>query len=180
MNCYYCKGANTMEQKSTRFCAYDIEAPFIMENVPASVCRLCGEKSYTDEVVSALEKIRNGEAQVSGFQTFRVFDFRNLDKVDIPESVWIDYYRDNPWAHKVGSSLLLDESGVESGQTHPVVFVSHPALTLSADSESIRSSRQFFNTEPNHWPYPDPHQRAMYYRRSEDASVAHVHLVARL
>ena len=80
MNCYYCKGIDTMEQQNTRFCAYDVPSPFLMENVPALVCRLCGEKSYSGEVVSALEKIKNGEAKASDWLTFQVFDFKQLSK----------------------------------------------------------------------------------------------------
>lgn len=100
MNCYYCKGIDTMEQQNTRFCAYDIPNPFLMENVPALVCRLCGEKSYSGEVVSALEKIKNGEAKASNWQTFQVFDFKQLDKSRNSEKSEKSY-PDNPKTEQV-------------------------------------------------------------------------------
>ena len=79
MNCYYCKGIDTVEEKLTRFCAYDVPDPFLMENVPASVCRLCGDKSYSGDVVTALEKIKNREVKPSNSQFFRVFDYCQLE-----------------------------------------------------------------------------------------------------
>ena len=79
MNCYYCKGVGTIEERLTRFCAYDIPDPFLMENVPASVCRLCGDKSYSGDVVTALEKIKNREVKASKSRNFRVFDYRQLE-----------------------------------------------------------------------------------------------------
>ena len=79
MNCYYCKGVGTVEERLTRFCAYDIPDPFLMENVPASVCRLCGDKSYSGDVVTALEKIKNREVKASKSRNFRVFDYLQLE-----------------------------------------------------------------------------------------------------
>ena len=56
MNCYYCKGVDTLEEQNTRFCVYDVPDPFVVEQVPALVCRLCGDKSFSGNVVKALEK----------------------------------------------------------------------------------------------------------------------------
>ena len=80
MNCHYCHGVGTLEKRLTRFCAYDIPNPFLVERVPATVCRLCGDKSYSGDVVAALERIRNKEAKVSDLQAFRVFDFYQFDQ----------------------------------------------------------------------------------------------------
>ncbi len=75
MNCYYCHGIGTVEKQQTRFCACDAPQPFIVENVPALVCIQCGDKTFSGEVVSALEKIKDGKTQVSSLRTIRVFDF---------------------------------------------------------------------------------------------------------
>ena len=80
MNCPYCHGVGTLEKRLTRFCAYDIPSPFLVERVPATVCRLCGDKSFSGDVVAALEKIANKEAKVSDLQAFRVFDFCQFDR----------------------------------------------------------------------------------------------------
>ena len=79
MNCYYCKGIDTVEQQPTRFCDWEVPNPFIVENVPAFMCRLCGDKSFSGDTVTALEKIKNGEATANGAQVFHVFDFGKLD-----------------------------------------------------------------------------------------------------
>ena len=80
MNCYFCKGVDSVEERTTRYCACDIPRPFIVENVPAFVCRLCGDQSFSGETVTELEKIKNGEARVSNLQVFRVFDYAHLDQ----------------------------------------------------------------------------------------------------
>ena len=85
MNCYYCKGVDTVEQRNTRFCVYDIPNPFLVENVPALVCYLCGDKSFSGATVSALNKIKDGEAKAADWQTFPVFDFKELNKARNPE-----------------------------------------------------------------------------------------------
>ena len=84
MNCFYCKGVDTVEEQPTWFCACESPQPFVVENVPASVCRLCGDKSFSAETVAALEKIKNGEAQAGGYQVMQVFDFEQLDKAGLP------------------------------------------------------------------------------------------------
>ena len=91
MNCFYCHGVDTVENGTTHHCACDIDTPFIVENVPASVCRLCGDAAFSGETVDALEKIRNGECQPSGSRTVQVYDFENLsrglDKETQPDSL---------------------------------------------------------------------------------------------
>ncbi len=78
MNCFYCKGVETIEEGTTRFCACDASTPFIVENVPASVCQLCGDKSFSGETVDALQKINNGECRPTSVQFVKVYDFENL------------------------------------------------------------------------------------------------------
>ena len=87
MNCFYCKGVDTVEERPVRFCAGESPQPFVVENVPAYVCRLCGDKSFSAETVTALEKIKNGEARPSRHEILQVFNFEQLDKVWQPRSV---------------------------------------------------------------------------------------------
>lgn len=113
MNCYYCKGVDTLEEQNTRFCVYDVPDPFVVEQVPALVCRLCGDKSFSGNVVKALEKIGTGEAQADGFQSFRVFDFKRLAKTE--ESEGNSSLSSSPplWAQKMNNSLIVEERGTE-------------------------------------------------------------------
>lgn len=114
MNCYYCKGVDTLEQQNTRFCAYDIPDPFVVEQVPALVCRLCGDKSFSGNVVKALEKIRTGEAQADGFQSFRVFDFGQLANTEKSEKNPDGSLNASLWEQRMDNSLLLEKRGGEA------------------------------------------------------------------
>lgn len=55
MKCFYCKG-ETMET-TTKFIVDLGRCVVIVKNVPARVCRQCGEASYSNEVAQQLEKI---------------------------------------------------------------------------------------------------------------------------
>ena len=79
MNCYYCKGVNTIEELAVRLCACEGTHPYIVENVPTFVCRLCGEKSYLGETLTELEKITKGEVVAISVQVVQVFDFDTLE-----------------------------------------------------------------------------------------------------
>ena len=84
MNCHYCQGVDTVEERLTRFCAYDASAPFVVDNVPGFVCRLCGEKSFSDKTTAKLAKVIKGEVLASGQRVFQVFDFIQVDSIDAP------------------------------------------------------------------------------------------------
>lgn len=79
MNCYYCKGVDTVEEQVVRLCEGEAPKPYIVENVPTFVCRLCGDKSYSGETLSVLEKVMKGDAVAVGTQVMPVFDFQQLD-----------------------------------------------------------------------------------------------------
>ncbi len=81
MRCYVCHGVDTYEDRVTRFCACDAPEPFIVENVPAKVCSQCGEKAYSAEANTALEKVSNGYAKPTNGWFIPVFDFNDLDNV---------------------------------------------------------------------------------------------------
>lgn len=55
MKCFYCKG-ETMET-TTKFIVDLGRCVVIVKNVPARVCRQCGETSYSNEVAQQLERI---------------------------------------------------------------------------------------------------------------------------
>ena len=55
MKCFFCKG--TLEENTTKFIVDLGECVVIVKNVPAMVCKQCGEKSFDDETMEQLEKI---------------------------------------------------------------------------------------------------------------------------
>ena len=55
MKCFYCKGETT--ETTTKFIVDLGQCVVIVKNVPARVCRQCGETSYSNEVAQQLEKI---------------------------------------------------------------------------------------------------------------------------
>ena len=161
MNCYYCKGVDTMGEQNTRFCAYDIPNPFVMQNVPASVCRLCGDKSYSGDVVTALEKIKNGEVQVSGFQTFRVFDFKQLDKAEESVADSSVYFSTTAGFQKMSSFPSVEGYNGESGRQSSYVSVELSAPTLYTESVFAYTSSP---GESIHRFYADIQQTKTQYR----------------
>lgn len=78
MDCNYCNGVDTVEEKVTRFCACEGAQPFFVENVPAFVCLLCGDKSYSGETLESLEQIRDGKFAATNAQFVLDFDFQRL------------------------------------------------------------------------------------------------------
>lgn len=55
MKCFFCKG--DMERTTTKFIVDLGECVVIVKNVPAMVCKQCGEKSFDDETMERLEEI---------------------------------------------------------------------------------------------------------------------------
>ena len=78
MNCFYCHGIDTVEKGKTDYCIGELSNPFVVRNVPASICRLCGDESYSGDTVDTLDKIRKGEFQATDSQIMQVFDFDHL------------------------------------------------------------------------------------------------------
>ena len=78
MNCRYCNGVDTVEQAITTFSVCDITQPFIVENVPALVCYLCGDKTFSYGAIKAMNKVKRGEVQSGESRLLRVFDFGKL------------------------------------------------------------------------------------------------------
>ena len=78
MNCRYCNGVNTVEAQITTFAVCDIPQPFMVENVPALVCYLCGDKTFSGSAIDAMDKIRRGEAKASESRLLQIFDFDKL------------------------------------------------------------------------------------------------------
>ena len=55
MKCFFCKGV--LEATTTKFIVDLGNLVVIVKNVPAMVCKQCGEKSFDDETMERLEKI---------------------------------------------------------------------------------------------------------------------------
>ena len=79
MLCIYCGGKDTVAERKVRFGICEVPKPFIIENVPAFVCILCGEKALPQVVIARLKSVKAGEATAVGEQEVPVFDFDLLD-----------------------------------------------------------------------------------------------------
>jgi YgiT-type zinc finger domain-containing protein len=55
MSCFYCKG-DTKQKLKTHAATLD-KCVIIVKNVPALVCKQCGEVYFTDDVMQKLESI---------------------------------------------------------------------------------------------------------------------------
>ena len=92
VNCHYCGGVESVEATTTLFCDYRSATPVIVENVPAYVCELCGDTSFSGETVATLKTIDNGTSRPVGRRSFPVFDFERpdpklqpIDAEDLPQ-----------------------------------------------------------------------------------------------
>ena len=67
-----------MERQLTRFCVGDADEPFFVENVPAFVCRWCGEKLFPggQGFDTLLINIREGRLQPNAIRSIAVYDFQ--------------------------------------------------------------------------------------------------------
>ena len=77
MICYNCGSINTEEQKTIRFFQWSGKTPFFVENVPATVCRICGPTAYSGKVLAVIDRAEDEKVPPIGSQTIRVFDFAN-------------------------------------------------------------------------------------------------------
>ena len=57
MNCFYCKGE--LQETTTKFIVDIDDCVVIVKNVPAMICKQCGEKSFDDKTMERLEMIVN-------------------------------------------------------------------------------------------------------------------------
>jgi len=67
-----------MEDRTVRFCVCDAAPPIMVENVPAEVCRRCGEKYFSDAIVEVFERVRDGRTLPGRNGRILVFDFVEL------------------------------------------------------------------------------------------------------
>ena len=77
MACYNCGSIDTEEQKIIRYFRPARKNPFFVENVPATVCRVCGPSAYKGYVLSVIDRAEEGKVQPIATQKVRVFDLRN-------------------------------------------------------------------------------------------------------
>jgi YgiT-type zinc finger domain-containing protein len=79
MDCIYCRGRDTFKEEFIRYYSEDGDNSFLVDNVPAFVCILCGEKALPQVVIARLKSVKAGEATAVGEQEVPVFDFDLLD-----------------------------------------------------------------------------------------------------
>ena len=77
MLCIYCGGKDTVAERKVRFGICEVPKPFIIENLPVDVCRVCGPTGFSSKTMEGMEKISQGKASPVGTQAVRVFDFNN-------------------------------------------------------------------------------------------------------
>ena len=71
--CMYCKGKSFVESTTTHVVNYK-NCLIIIKNVPCIECEQCGEKFYTDEVATILDKIISATKKIS--QEISVIDYK--------------------------------------------------------------------------------------------------------
>ena len=73
-NCHLCGGE--YEKRRVRF-ILEAPGPAIFENVPAEVCRRCGDRVFGDDALERMDKIRDpyGGQTPETFRRVPVYDF---------------------------------------------------------------------------------------------------------
>lgn len=73
MKCVFCGGK--VEEKRATFSYEEDDKYILVENVPAEVCTICGEKTYSPEVTDELLRFARDEFQPAKIIEVPVFDF---------------------------------------------------------------------------------------------------------
>jgi len=73
MRCVFCGGK--LEKKTVTFSYEENDKHLFVENVPAEVCTVCGEKTYSPEVTDELLKFAKKDVKPKRIIKVPVFDF---------------------------------------------------------------------------------------------------------
>ena len=106
MICSRCGGQ--MDTQRVTFCVPAARPqPIIIEDVPAMVCRRCGDEVFSDAVTETFERIRDGGMQPNGQVYSSVYEYQRLiarvrvslkilyADVISPQSSTGDYHKDD-------------------------------------------------------------------------------------
>ena len=77
MTCYKCRSVDTEEDRVVTYLFGYGPAPFILQNAPLRICRVCGPTMYPRDFSEIAEAVSEGRLEPVGTQDVAVFDFRN-------------------------------------------------------------------------------------------------------
>lgn len=75
MTCFFCKGQT--EERLTKYIVDLGNVVVIVKNVPARVCQQCGEVTFSDAVVTKLERIV-GMVRQSIMSEVAIFEYKDV------------------------------------------------------------------------------------------------------
>lgn len=75
MKCWRCGG--DVEERTVRFCVCDVSPVIMIQDVPAQVCKRCGEQVFSDSTTKVFEQIRDGKFLARSV-LMSIFDFKEL------------------------------------------------------------------------------------------------------
>lgn len=78
MICYNCGGKGTVEKQTNLYCS-EGTAPFLVENLPVHLCRLCGKGSFSWAASCMLTELIKGKHYPVAHRRVPVFDLKNPD-----------------------------------------------------------------------------------------------------
>lgn len=73
MKCVFCGGK--LKKENVTFAYEDVDKYLLVENVPAEVCTICGEKTYSPSVTDDILKFAKNEFQPVRTIEIPVFNF---------------------------------------------------------------------------------------------------------
>ena len=105
VNCIVCGGS--LEPQLVNICACEQLPAVIVQNVPALVCVICGEKVLSQDVMDVFTRIGNGDAPLPDHQVSHVYNFNSVTAISHPSVhvIWDEV--------EVGSSQSVETLGSE-------------------------------------------------------------------
>ena len=77
--CYNCRSIDTEAPTLVRYFSSTGTEPYFLENLPATVCRVCGPTGFSGKTMGAFSQIDKGDAYPVAHRRVPVFDLKNPD-----------------------------------------------------------------------------------------------------
>lgn len=79
LGCYNCRSVDTEAPTLVRYFSSAGTSPYFLENLPATVCRVCGPTGFSSKTMCAFSQIDKGKAHPIAHRRVPVFDLKNPD-----------------------------------------------------------------------------------------------------
>ena len=125
VNCLVCGGR--LEPQVVNICACETLPAIIVQNVPALVCVVCGEKVLSQDVMDVFARIGNGDAPLPDRQVSHVYNFNSVTAFSHPSVHVIWHGADSIEAGSLQSVKTLGSEQFYAEKTSTNDYITAPA-----------------------------------------------------